>query len=77
MWIPELLLRMQGRECKTTSAVPQNAKLFNATNVAWKELTKLYDSYIKPELIAANATIDMKERCNDNIDTEVNYKKKN
>ncbi|XP_063628466.1 synaptic vesicle glycoprotein 2B-like [Cydia splendana] len=34
LWIPALLLRMQGQGCK---AVPQTAKLFNATNTTWSE----------------------------------------
>ncbi|KAF9823685.1 hypothetical protein SFRURICE_013166 [Spodoptera frugiperda] len=46
MWIPELLLRIQGRECKLTAptAKPENARLFNATT-HWKDLK--YDSYGK------------------------------
>ncbi|KAJ8724651.1 hypothetical protein PYW08_016125 [Mythimna loreyi] len=46
MWIPELLLRIQGRECKLTAstAKPENARLFNAT-AHWKDLK--YDSYGK------------------------------
>ena len=46
MWIPELLLRIQGRECKLTAstAKPENARLFNAT-AHWKDLQ--YDSYGK------------------------------
>ncbi|XP_063893915.1 synaptic vesicle glycoprotein 2B [Helicoverpa armigera] len=46
MWIPELLLRIQGRECKlsASTAKPENARLFNATT-HWKDLK--YDSYGK------------------------------
>ncbi|KOB72778.1 Uncharacterized protein OBRU01_11800, partial [Operophtera brumata] len=52
MWIPELLLRMQGRDCRSATVTP-DTKVFNASNVAWKGLTKLYEGYAKPELIAA------------------------
>lgn len=70
MWIPELLLRMQGRECRAAAA-PEHP-MFNATHVAWKELTKLYDSYAKPEPISGfNATSE--EKCSDNMDSEVRF----
>ncbi|KAI8421254.1 hypothetical protein MSG28_008309 [Choristoneura fumiferana] len=36
LWIPALLLRMQGQECK--QALPQNAKLFSASNTTWNDL---------------------------------------
>ncbi|XP_063827225.1 synaptic vesicle glycoprotein 2B-like [Ostrinia nubilalis] len=41
LWIPELLLRMQSKECKYAKldALPENARLVNATAAVLKELT--------------------------------------
>ncbi|CAH2981600.1 unnamed protein product [Chilo suppressalis] len=42
LWIPELLLRMQGKGCKFARqvAMPENARLVNAS--AWQEFAKLF-----------------------------------
>lgn len=70
MWIPELLLRMQGRQCSATAA-PEHAQLFNASQVAWKELTKLHNSYAKPEPISVFNDTNEGEKCYDNMDRKV------
>ncbi|XP_026727132.1 synaptic vesicle glycoprotein 2B-like [Trichoplusia ni] len=74
MWIPELLLRIQGRECKLTAstAPPENARLFNAS-IPWKEI----GSYAKEIPIAGyNETSSddhygQSSTCNSHIDQEV------
>ncbi|KAG6448214.1 synaptic vesicle glycoprotein 2B [Manduca sexta] len=76
MWIPELLLRMQGRECKLAAANRTgNATVSNAT-IAWKELTKLYASYPKPEQIIGYNDSEFghegrEDTCDATMDTEV------
>lgn len=77
MWIPEMLLRMQGRECKNAAANNTDNDATNVTNLIWKELAKLYDAYERPEqLLDSNTTsTDRHERrveqCDDTIDAEV------
>lgn len=71
MWIPELLLRMETRDCHNATVAP-DTRMFNATNVAWTELTKLHDGYAKPELIAFKTNVTrVQDSCNDNIDEKV------
>ncbi|XP_026330377.1 synaptic vesicle glycoprotein 2B-like [Hyposmocoma kahamanoa] len=38
-WLPELLQRTQARDCRfgTKLAIPENARLFNASNATWRE----------------------------------------
>ncbi|KAJ0177582.1 hypothetical protein K1T71_006455 [Dendrolimus kikuchii] len=71
MWIPELMLRMQGRACKNATNVTDRV-LFNATNITWVELVKFNGGY-KEEKIAINESFDGHERkkCDDSIDDEV------
>lgn len=77
MWIPELLLRMQGRECKNAALNQTASALHNGTHVAWKELTKLYDSYAKPELVANYNSTSFEghgwreEKCDATMDDEI------
>lgn len=77
MWIPEMLLRMQGRECRKTAVNNTDNDAVNVTNLIWKELAKLYDAYERPnQFFDSNATgIDGHERkveqCDDTIDAEV------
>ncbi|CAK1543775.1 unnamed protein product [Leptosia nina] len=71
LWIPELLLRMQGKECKST--LPENAKLFNATNIAWKDLPKIYDNFAT-EVDQYNSSTRLEDRvepCYEDIDVSV------
>ncbi|XP_072929422.1 synaptic vesicle glycoprotein 2B-like [Epargyreus clarus] len=75
LWIPELLLRMQTKDCSATLALPEKAKLFNATNTAWRDLPKSYDMYRDVEY---NNTVldvhDMRrgdEKCEEHIDDAV------
>ncbi|CAF4817772.1 unnamed protein product [Pieris macdunnoughi] len=71
LWIPELLLRMQGKDCK--SSLPEPAKLFNATNIAWKDLPKIYDNFAT-EVDRYNGSTkleDSREPCHGGIDESV------
>lgn len=71
LWIPELLLRMQGRDCSST--LPEQAKLFNATNIAWKDLPKKYDNFAT-EVDRFNGSTkfeESREPCDGEIDQTV------
>ncbi|CAH3935028.1 synaptic vesicle glycoprotein 2B-like [Pieris brassicae] len=71
LWIPELLLRMQGKDCK--SSLPEQAKLFNATNIAWKDLPKIYDNFAT-EVDRYNGSTkfeDSREPCHEGINESV------
>ncbi|CAG5033896.1 unnamed protein product [Parnassius apollo] len=79
LWIPELLLRMQGKECaySHSTIVPENARLFNASNIAWKDLPKVYDSWRPNQDIYNGTLVDSldgrrgRARCEENIDSAV------
>lgn len=72
MWIPELMLRMQSRECKTALNSTDKQALFNVTNITWVELIKVGDGY-KEEKISINENFDNhdNEQCDATIDAEV------
>ncbi|XP_068627123.1 synaptic vesicle glycoprotein 2C-like [Battus philenor] len=76
LWIPELLLRMQGKECAYSRAsLPETAKLFNASNIAWKDL-KVVDTF-RQDMERFNGTLFNSNdgrsdgRCDENIDSRV------
>ncbi|XP_013168025.1 PREDICTED: synaptic vesicle glycoprotein 2B-like [Papilio xuthus] len=76
LWIPELLLRMQGKECAYARSIPETAKLFNASNVAWKELSKVHDDSLEIDkfngtLFNAHEAVGSSVRCDGNIDSAV------
>ncbi|XP_045449397.1 synaptic vesicle glycoprotein 2B-like [Melitaea cinxia] len=70
-WIPELLLRTQGKPCTANISLPlpENAMLFNASNVAWKDIAKTYNNFSTPKY---NASVYMHEEiCNETINDSV------
>ncbi|CAH2040142.1 unnamed protein product, partial [Iphiclides podalirius] len=78
LWIPELLLRMQGKECTNRiSNIPESAKLFNSSNIEWKELTKSRDAYrtvyerFNGTLFEVVGSGRGGSRCEENIDSAV------
>ncbi|XP_026497206.2 synaptic vesicle glycoprotein 2B-like [Vanessa tameamea] len=76
LWIPELLLRMQsnvGKTCPMNQSLPENAMLFNASNIPWKDIPKISDDYSKPEVDKFNSSLDIvhAEKCDENINDSV------
>ncbi|CAH0724026.1 unnamed protein product, partial [Brenthis ino] len=70
LWIPELLLRMKGKDCSANVTLPKTAMLFNASNIAWKDIPKIYDEYSR-ELDKFNASNVHEEKCDENIDDSI------
>ncbi|CAH2085943.1 unnamed protein product [Euphydryas editha] len=69
LWIPELLLRMQGRRCAANQSLPENAMLFNASNVAWKDIPKVYSDQFRPRYNTSVGVLE--EKCEENINDSV------
>ncbi|CAH2247514.1 synaptic vesicle glycoprotein 2B-like [Pararge aegeria] len=74
LWIPELLLRMQVKDCTANTTLPQTAKLFNASNIAWQDMPKSYNVHSRGEVERFNASTFVhhgSESCNESIDDSI------
>ncbi|XP_045767269.1 synaptic vesicle glycoprotein 2B-like [Maniola jurtina] len=69
LWIPELLLRMQVKDCSANKILPEPAQLFNASN-----MSKVYNVRSRGEVDRFNNSIfesHSEEKCDENIDDSI------
>ncbi|CAG9787475.1 unnamed protein product [Diatraea saccharalis] len=73
LWIPELLLRMQGKDCKfgRQIALPENARLVNDS--AWQEYTKMFpqEGRFNDSNFDTYESANGEEKCDDFMDDDV------
>ncbi|XP_023941006.1 synaptic vesicle glycoprotein 2B [Bicyclus anynana] len=74
LWIPELLLRMQGKGCSANATLPEPAQLFNASNIAWEDMPKIYNVRLRDEVENVTTTTlnphDV-EKCDETIEDSI------